>query len=204
MQKEEEKQCCESYKGWPEFYLDPASPSGLRWHYRPKPSKSGRAVERKEGDVAGHIDTKGYWVVFVRSRSFKVHRIVLEMQLGRPLAKDELVDHINWDTADNQLSNLRIVTKAVNSRNVKLRPQNSSGVTGVTYRRFDWPTKVHEVWCAYYTIPGGKQVRKQFSIDVLGRDEAFRRAVEWRTDAIKRLQEQGAGYTDHHGVEKIT
>lgn len=45
----------------------------------------------------------------------------------------------------------------------------------------------------------GEDYRKYFSILKYGKEEAFRLACEAREEAIKRLNEQGAGYSENHG-----
>ena len=47
----------------------------------------------------------------------------------------EIVDHINRDTLDNTEENLRMVNKSENAINAGIRPNNSSGVTGVSYSK---------------------------------------------------------------------
>jgi HNH endonuclease len=36
------------------------------------------------------------------------HRLVMQQALGRPLAKDETVHHINHDRLDNRVQNLQL------------------------------------------------------------------------------------------------
>lgn len=45
------------------------------------------------------------------------HRLVMEQHLGRRLARDEVVHHINENKTDNRLANLRVMT---NSDHVRL------------------------------------------------------------------------------------
>ena len=39
-----------------------------------------------------------------------------------------------------------------------------------------------------------------FSVEKHGNEEAFRLACEWRSEQIRLLNEQGAGYTERHGT----
>jgi hypothetical protein len=202
MLKAEENSSEEPSYDWSEFYIDPASPSGLRWHERRNVKGSGKWVKRQEGDVAGTVNYAGYWVVFTRGRSFRVQRIIVEMHTGVRLRDSDVVDHLDGDRSNNRVENLRVTTYGVNSRNRVLPDANNSGFVGVTFRRRFYATKTHDVWCAYYHNLSGKQVRKTFSIEKYGREAALKMAVEWRAAAIALLQNQGAQYSERHGKEK--
>ncbi len=66
------------------------------------------------------------------------------------------VDHINLDTLDNRLCNLRIVTHQQNQINQPLQKNNTSGVSGVSYypprKKFRARIKVgqHDIHLGYY------------------------------------------------------
>ena len=57
-----------------------------------------------------------------------------------------VVDHEDHDTLNNQLHNLRTVTKAQNNMNVKLRSDNTSGVTGVSFieKNSRWKARIRK------------------------------------------------------------
>lgn len=68
-----------------------------------------------------HTDRYGYIIVtlkietcklnnFIERKKFKIHRLVAETFIPN-YSKDLFVDHINKDTKDNCLSNLRMVTR---------------------------------------------------------------------------------------------
>ena len=54
--------------------------------------------------------------------------------------------NINGDSLDNRKSNLRICTHAQNSKNLKVRKDNTSGFKGVCFTKERWRGKR---WCAY-------------------------------------------------------
>lgn len=74
------------------------------------------------------IERNGYWMVWIRGRTphpsqtraigryVYVHRLVMEEHLGRSLAKNEIVHHINGDPHDNRLENLLLTTQAVHRK----------------------------------------------------------------------------------------
>lgn len=80
------------------------------------------------------------------------------------------------------------------SRNQRKKKNNTSGVTGV---RFD---DQEDRWRCYWNdLESGKQKLKSFSVSKYG-EEAFRLACEYRSEMIKKLNKQGAGYSEGHGV----
>lgn len=58
-----------------------------------------------------------------------MHRLILNAP------DDRLVDHINRDKLDNRCSNLRLVSFKTNITNRGKQRNNSSGYTGVQYRK---------------------------------------------------------------------
>lgn len=63
-----------------------------------------------------------------------------------PIPEGMQVDHINHDRSDNHIENLRLVTNMQNAQNKKMRPDNTSGTTGVYFN------KSLKLWCARITI----------------------------------------------------
>lgn len=88
---------------------------------------------------------KGYAAVRVNGREIAVHRHLISAPDG------SLVDHINRDKKDNRISNLRIADKSMNAFNCGVRRGNTSGVTGVWYR------KDTNRWAAEIKLNGSKK-----------------------------------------------
>ena len=173
------------------FYYDESSPSGLRWK---KPVYYGRKrniVKREIGDVVGSLDKENYWIVKFKQKCYKVHRIIYVITFG-DISKTDRIDHIDGNPSNNILSNLRLVSDKLNSRNRKIQSNNKSGVVGVRFcdRTFSYT--------AQYVGVDGKTVRKRFSCKVLGKELAFIQACEFRKQAMISLNLQGEGYSSRH------
>lgn len=67
---------------------------------------------------------------YVRNKHALLHRLVLKCD-------DEslVVDHINHDTLDNRMENLRMCTHLQNTRNKKIQHNSKSGVSGVVWNK---------------------------------------------------------------------
>ena len=195
---------------WAEvFYYDETSPTGIRWNCDIHRVNQGGVIPNSyikvKGDVAGSIkSSKGknyhrYQVKYMQV-VYNVSRIVYEIAVGK-LEDGMTVDHVDGNALNNLVENLRQVPSEINNRNLRRNRQNKSGVNGV--RLSTVTDKRYGYIYSYYTATWRSDNRprcKAFSIDKLGHDEAFRLACEYRTRMIEKLNVQGAGYTETHGL----
>jgi len=175
------------------YYYDETSPSCLRWAVNRYKGRGHAILLIAKDAVAGSFDTSrgsGYYVVFLHKKGYTAHRVIWEMHNG-PIPDDLMIDHINGDSSDNRLPNLRLVTKRVNARNQKKRSCNTSGVTGVSKTTKDG----NDYWIAFWTDDKGKGQRKSFNC-CIGERAAFTLACEYRARMIATHE----GYTERHGL----
>lgn len=81
-----------------------------------------------------HDSSNGKFGLYVlgTDRKERLHRTLMN---ASPLL---IVDHINGDTLDNRKSNLRVITRAENNKNMRKHRNNTSGYTGVTLKDGLW------------------------------------------------------------------
>ena len=90
---------------------------------------------------------KGYLTGTLLGKTFKAHRVIWCIVYGNFPIPPLQIDHINGDRADNRLENLRLVDNQTNCKNQKLRRNNSTGMTGVSWNSRDkcWQVAVGNV-----------------------------------------------------------
>jgi hypothetical protein len=73
----------------------------------------------------------GYACAKVNSKHTKLHRFILQLEVGDKRS----VDHINGDKLDNRKSNLRICTHSQNTKNRSPNTNGKSTYKGVDYQK---------------------------------------------------------------------
>lgn len=101
--------------------IDTTAPSGLRW-------KKGRG-KSGAGSPAGRLGRSGYQVGWC-GRYVYAHRIVFALAHGFD-PHPAIIDHIDANIENNDPRNLRLCTRAENSRNVRPNIGSSSVYRGV-------------------------------------------------------------------------
>lgn len=147
-------------------------------YWRIKPGKS-----MLLGSKAGTIRKNGYLSVGFGRSEFYIHRIVWEMHNGS-IPDLMQIDHIDQIRTNNKIENLRLVTSAENNRNQTMQHNNTSGYTGVTWR------KDRCKWSARIEFEG--------KVRYLGNFSKFDEAV-----AARKLAEHMFGFHENHGKRKI-
>lgn len=152
---------------------------------------------KKPGDLAGTKRSprvgRSVWTVRVGNRKIDAHRVVYALVTGDRDMEGYEIDHINGDSLDNRIENLRKVTTLINCRNKSGSSWASSGVRGV------YLCTGGKRYAASVSESPGKVMLKYFRISKFGNAElAKQAAIEWRLSQILRLNENGAGYTMRH------
>ena len=88
--------------------------------------------------VNGH----GYRTGSVNNVQLQAHRVIWALFHGEQ--PSDQIDHLNGIRTDNRIENLRVVTPQENSRNSKMRRDNTSGVSGVSWvkSRGKWEVRI--------------------------------------------------------------
>lgn len=180
------------------FYYDTSSPSGLRWKVDRRSGRGFGVLVARANDPAGSLNKEGYYTTWYLRKAVKCRNVVAELN-GLVVEEGFIIDHENGNTADNRITNLRLVTKSGNSRNSKKYSNNTTGVTGVCEHSYTDTGRKYNFYLAHWKDLEGKPKRKYFNIDRLGKESAFEQACSHRKSMIESLNLTGAGYTERHG-----
>ncbi|ENU89235.1 MULTISPECIES: HNH endonuclease [Acinetobacter] len=127
-----------------------------------------RLNSRFFGTRAGRLNKRGYRDIGIWGEKYLEHRIIFFMHHGY---LPKLIDHIDGNTTNNRIENLREASQSQNAMNSKRPISNSSGCKGVVKR------KNENKWMA--------QITKNGKVIYLGTFKRFEDAVKARIDATK-------------------
>jgi hypothetical protein len=101
-----------------------------------KKSKKGRRYS------VGTVSNKGYLIIRLNDDRYLAHRLAWLYVHG--VATDGELDHINGNTLDNRLINLREVSHSQNLMNSKIRSDNSTGYRGICWdnQKLKWKVQI--------------------------------------------------------------
>ncbi len=86
------------------------------------------------GDRLGWLRKDGYYAVWLDNRNQSEHRVIFFMHHGY---LPEYVDHIDGNSQNNHIENLREATNMQNMQNARMPVTNTSGVKGVSWCKRD-------------------------------------------------------------------
>ena len=103
----------------------------------------------------------------LKQQTIRMHNVIWE-HYNDPIPDGYTVDHINRDTLDNRLSNLRLATKSQQMQNQGLRKDNTSGHRGVHRHGDKWHASISA---------DGKRIHLGTFTDRADADSAYNRAA---------------------------
>lgn len=133
---------------------------------------------KKIGRRAGSKDARGYIKIQFNRKCYYAHR--LAWFLANERWPEKQIDHINGDTGDNRMENLRDADYKINGQNRKLSKNNNSGAPGVHWH------KLRRRWHA--SIWDGK--RQHYLGEFKDIDEAIH---------VRKCAEVEYGFHQNHG-----
>jgi len=84
------------------------------------------------GEKAGFITKNGYYKVKINQKAYFAHRLIFLMHYGY---LPEFIDHIDGNSENNLIENLRPASRQQNNSNAKLRIDAISGAKGVNWHK---------------------------------------------------------------------
>jgi hypothetical protein len=109
--------------------------------------KVSKAKKIRIGDIAGCITNKRYLRTIINGKLYLNHRLIFLMHHGY---LPKMIDHINGNSLDNKIENLRECNQQQNNYNQKLNANNLSGIKGVSWH------KKQKKWIVQLQVNGKK------------------------------------------------
>lgn len=141
----------------------------------------------KDTLVKTRVSTNGYLMIHlpkVRNSSngsvYVCLAHVIWILSNKDLPYNKELDHIDGNRFNNKLSNLRLVTRTINSKNRKKRVDNTSGITGICWN------KSHSAWCVRRTVKGKRLC-------------TYKKNLEEAKEALAYFTSLDSDYTERHG-----
>ena len=133
------------------------------------------------GSLAG-TKTGRYKTIHFKGYQYYTHKLAWYFSFG--IYPTEVVDHINQNTFDNRIINLRIASTTQNAANKPKRRDNSSGITGVSF----------DTWSQKYVVRIKNQNTGKY--ENRGRFNTISEAEQAHNRALNDL-----GYHPNHGKQ---
>lgn len=100
--------------------------------------KAHKSVKNKRAGTPNHL---GYIIVLFKGKPYKAHRLAWLLTYGS--WPNQMIDHIDGNTSNNALSNLRDVDNKTNQCNRhKARVDSKSGLMGASPFRNKWRAQI--------------------------------------------------------------
>lgn len=97
----------------------------------------------KTNQIAGTTTKDGRSRICIDYKIYLLHRVIFAMHHGY---MPKFVDHIDGNTKNNRIENLRKATFNQNVQNSKIRINNKSGIKGISWdkNRKKWDATIHK------------------------------------------------------------
>jgi hypothetical protein len=138
-------------------------------------SSHGRIRNNKTARILCPILNRGYYSLSLCKdgvrQTHNIHRLVAFAFCNNP-NNYTVVDHIDRSRTNNMFNNLRWCTSSENSRNISIKSNNTSGITGVNKKKNSWRAIWYDNEC--------NEKSKSFSIKRFGDEQAKTLAIAHR------------------------
>ena len=175
----------------PRVKYDNSSPTFLVWADHPDLIVKGRV-----NTPAGSFN-RGYVSVSINHKPYLAHRIIWVIHNKREIPRGYVINHIDCNPSNNDISNLEMVTYAENNQRKschkgKLASSNTSGYNGVRESKTR-PSGRTVYLNATVTWYNNRPYSKSFSYLKYGKEKAWELALEFKANLDKELEKERNG-----------